>query len=170
MKKTFLASTVFLGVAAAALLARPIPVACADASAVSPIFGVGIPDGYREWAVVAPSHRTDNKDELRTIVANPIAYKALKEGTLPLPDGSIIAKLAWLREPMDEFPGAFRPGDSPRLEFMVKDSKKFKATGGWGFARFVNGKPVGEDVHRSCFPCHETHVKERDFVFTKFAK
>ena len=92
-----------------------------------------------------------------------------EEGTLPLPDGAMLAKLAWKRGPMPEFQGAFMPGASPRLEFMVKDSKKYAATGGWGFARFIDGKPADEAAHKTCFPCHEANVKGHDFVFTRFA-
>lgn len=137
--------------------------------AVSPIFGISIPKGYRDWTLIAVSHRTDNKDELRAILGNPAAAKALRKGTLPLPDGAMLAKLAWKREPMPEFQGAFMPGASPRLEFMVKDSKKYASTGGWGFARFIDGKPADEATHKTCFPCHEANVKGHDFVFTKFA-
>jgi hypothetical protein len=137
--------------------------------AVSPIFGISIPKGYRDWTLIAVSHRTDNKDELRAILGNPAAAKALRKGTLPLPDGAMLAKLAWKREPMHEFQGAFMPGASPRLEFMVKDSKKYASTGGWGFARFIDGKPADEATHKTCFPCHEANVKGHDFVFTKFA-
>ena len=137
--------------------------------AVSPIFGISIPKGYRDWTLIAVSHRTDNKDELRAILGNPAAAKALRNGTLPLPDGAMLAKLAWQRVPMPEFQGAFMPGAPPRIEFMVKNSKKYASTGGWGFARFIDGKPASEADHKTCFPCHEANVKGHDFVFTKFA-
>ena len=52
---------------------------------------------------------------------------------------------------------------------MVKDSKKYASTGGWGFARFIGGKPADEAAHKTCFPCHEAKVKGHDFVFTRFA-
>ena len=61
---------------------------------LSPVFGLPIPEGYRGWQLIAVSHRTDNKDELRAILGNPAAFAALRDGTLPLPDGSILAKLA----------------------------------------------------------------------------
>ena len=51
---------------------------------------------------------------------------------------------------------------------MVKDSKKYAATGGWGFADFTNGKPADEAVHQTCYPCHEP-AKARDFVFTRYS-
>ena len=170
MRKIALAASLCLGCLTLSFLLQPAEKTWAGPTAVSPIFGIGIPGGYREWSLVAPSHRTDNKDELRAILANPVAYKALRAGTLPLPDGSILAKLAWIREPMAEFSGAFRPGAAPRIEFMVKNSKKYASTGGWGFARFIDGKPADEATHKGCFPCHEANVKGHDFVFTRFAR
>jgi hypothetical protein len=155
------------------VLFAPLHAPAADSAhsglVLSPIFGLPVPDGYREWPLVSVSHRTDDKDELRAILANPIAFKALRAGALPLPDGSVLAKLAWKREPMLEFAGAFKPGAAPRIEFMYKDTKKFGETGGWGFARFIDGRPADEAAHRSCFPCHAAKVQGRDFVFTRFA-
>jgi hypothetical protein len=137
--------------------------------ASSPIFGVTVPDGYRNWQLIAVSHRTDNKDELRAVLGNDIAMKAFRGNRLPFPDGSMMAKLAWKREPMKEFPGAWSPGVAPRIEFMVKDSKKYASTGGWGFGRFIDGKPADEAAHQTCFPCHQASVKDHDFVFTRYA-
>jgi Cytochrome P460 len=54
------------------------------------------------------------------------------------------------------------------VQFMVKDSRKYASTGGWGFAEFDDGKPAGEAMQKACFPCHET-VKARDFVFNRYA-
>jgi hypothetical protein len=51
---------------------------------------------------------------------------------------------------------------------MVKDSKKYASTGGWGFGHFANGKPAGEAFMKTCFPCHN-QVKARDLVFTRYA-
>ena len=51
---------------------------------------------------------------------------------------------------------------------MVKDSRKYAATAGWGFAEFINGKPAPQALIQTCFPCHEP-VKGRDFVFTRYA-
>ena len=59
-------------------------------------------------------------------------------------------------------------GSAENVQFMVKDSKKYAATGGWGFADFKNGKPGGEALHKNCFGCHEP-LKDRDFVFTRYA-
>jgi hypothetical protein len=141
----------------------------------SPIFGVTIPAGYRQWELVAPSHEAGSLDELRGILGNAIAMKAYREGTLPFPDGAIIAKLAWkhtLSAEDDEalgHPQAFVPGHATTLQFMVKNSKKYASTGGWGFGRFIDGKPVDEAQHRTCFPCHAAYAKAHDFVFTNYA-
>jgi hypothetical protein len=51
---------------------------------------------------------------------------------------------------------------------MVKDAKKYAATGGWGYGQFDDGKPADDTVMNTCFPCHE-FVKARDFVFTRYS-
>ena len=51
---------------------------------------------------------------------------------------------------------------------MVKDSRKYASTGGWGFAEFVDGKPVADTALKSCFSCHEP-ARAHDFVFTRYA-
>lgn len=135
----------------------------------SPIFGVTIPDGYRRWEVIAPSQETGSLDELRAILGNDLSVKACREGTLPFPDGAILVKLAWKRVRSAEFSPAFVPGPATTVQIMVKDSKKFASTGGWGFGRFIDGKPVDEAQHKTCFPCHEANVKQHDFVFTRWA-
>jgi hypothetical protein len=134
----------------------------------SPIFGVTVPAGYRQWELIAPSHET-GLDEFRAILGNDISMKAYREGALPFPDGAMLAKLAWKHVPSAEFDGAFVPGPATTVQFMLKDSKKYVATGGWGFGRFVDGKPVDEAQHTTCFPCHEANVKAHDLVFTRFA-
>jgi hypothetical protein len=44
----------------------------ADGDGASPIFGVTIPDGYRQWELVAPSHEPAPLDEPRAIVGMPL--------------------------------------------------------------------------------------------------
>jgi hypothetical protein len=51
---------------------------------------------------------------------------------------------------------------------MVKDSRKYASTGGWGFAQFDDGKPADEAMQKICFPCHST-AKARDLVFNRYA-
>lgn len=159
-------TVLFLVAAAGGLLAAYPPVEAAD-NAAAPT-GVTIPKGYRNWQVVAPSQR-DDKDEIRVILGNDIAMKAYRAKTLPFPDGAILAKLAWKRAKSAEFDNTFVPGEPQRIEFMVRNSKKYASTGGWGFGRFVNGKPADEKQHGTCWPCHEANVKGNDWVFTRYA-
>ena len=162
-----LATTVVALLAAAGLLFSAFPAATASDISVAPT-GVTIPKGYRNWQVVAPSQR-DDKDEIRVILGNNIAMKAYRAKTLPFPDGAILAKLIWKRAKSAEFDNTFVPGEPVRVEFMVKDAKKYAGTGGWGFGRFVNGKPADEKQHGTCWPCHQANVKGHDWVFTRYA-
>jgi hypothetical protein len=147
----------------------------------SPIYGVKIPAGYRDWQLIAVKqlHFAGKGEQLRAQLGNDIAIKAFKEGTLPFPDGAIIAAIHWTRVPSEDnnkvldvpFPGteSFVIGSPVNVQFMVKDSKKYAATGGWGFADFTNGKPGNETLHEACFPCH-VPAKDRDYVFTRYAR
>ncbi len=135
----------------------------------SPIYGVTIPDGYRQWQLIAPALEAEPLDELRAVLGNAVAVKAYREGTLPFPDGTVLVKLAWKQKPSSEFEPATVPGAATTVQVMVKDSKKYAATGGWGFGRFIDGKPVDEAQHQTCFACHEARVKGHDFVFTRWA-
>ena len=145
----------------------------------SPIYGVKIPAGYRDWKLIAVANLLiGGKVQLRAQLGNDIAVKAFKERKVPFPDGAIIAAIHWTRVPSEDndkvlagpFPGAqsFVVGSALNVQFMVKDSKKYAATGGWGFADFTGGKPGDKTLHETCFPCH-TPAKDRDYVFTRYA-
>ncbi|NSZ64240.1 cytochrome P460 family protein [Agrobacterium tumefaciens] len=135
----------------------------------SPIYGVTLPEGYRDWKFIAPAQEAPPLDELRAVLANDVAVDAYKSGTLPFPDGSILVKLAYKRQQSTEFAPATVPGAATTVQVMVKDSKKYAASHGWGFGRFVNGKPVDAAQHETCLSCHEGNVKDHDFVFTRYA-
>lgn len=150
----------------AALITRP---AVGASEAASPIFGVTIPEGYRSWELAAVSHETEPLNELRGILGNARAIEAYKAGTLPFPDGSVLVKLAWKHAQSTEFPPAFVPGAATTVQVMVKDSVRYAETGGWGFGRFLEGKPVDEAQHRTCYGCHLGNVKGHDLVFTRYA-
>jgi Cytochrome P460 len=135
----------------------------------SPIFGVRIPAGYRQWELIAPSHEAGAFNELRGILGNAIAMRAYRKDALPFPDGSVLVKLAWKREPSSEVAGAFVPGHATTVQIMVKDSKRYASTGGWGFGRFIDGKAVDRAQHETCFGCHQANVNDHDFVFTRLA-
>jgi hypothetical protein len=155
---------------AAACIAASLPFAAGLANnAASPIFGVTIPEGYRDWKLIAVG-REAGLEELRGVLGNTTAVKAYWDGRLPFPDGTIFAKLAWKHVPVAGLEGAFVTGSATTVQIMVKDSAKYASTGGWGFGRFINGKPVDEAQHRTCFACHEAHAKDHDFVFTRYAR
>jgi len=141
----------------------------ATAHSISPIYGVAIPDGYRNWRLIAPSDRPD-LGELRAILGNDLAMAAYRSDRLPFPDGTVLVKLAWKKVPSVEQDGAFVPAATTTVQIMVKDSKRYSATGGWGFGRFVDGSPDDEAQHRACFACHQALVKKHDFVFTRYAE
>lgn len=140
----------------------------------APISGVRVPPGYRDWKLISVAHEEGNLNDLRAILGNDIAIKAYRSGKLPFPDGTIIARLAWSDVPSEENNRAFGriqsfvTGHVTNIQFMVKDSRKYAATGGWGFAQFKDGKPADEALHKTCFPCHEP-AKSRDFVFTRYS-
>ena len=140
----------------------------------APIFGVKIPPDYRDWRLISVAHEEGNLNDLRALLGNDVAIKAYREGKLPFPDGTIIARLAWSYVPSEENnkvfgrSQSFVAGAATNVQFMVKDSRKYAATGGWGFAQFKDGKPADEALLKTCFPCHEP-VKARDFVFTHYA-
>jgi hypothetical protein len=140
----------------------------------APIYGVTIPSGYRDWQLISVTHEEGDFNQLRAALGNATAMKAYREGKLPFPDGSIIVALHWKRVPSDESNQAFGrvqafvAGSPVNMQVMVKDSKKYAATGGWGFGDFKDGKPSDEAMHKACFPCHEP-FKDRDYVFTRYA-
>jgi hypothetical protein len=134
-----------------------------------------IPTGYRDWKLISVAREEGELDDVRAIVGNDIAVKAYREGTLPFPEGAIIARIAWSFGPSEENNKTFGRRQSfvagvPKngVQFMIKDAKQYASTGGWGYAHFDNGKPAGAAFMQSCFPCHEA-VKSRDFIFTRYA-
>jgi hypothetical protein len=143
----------------------------------APIFGIKIYPGYRDWRLVSVAHEEGTLNDIRAILGNDRAIKAYRENKLPFPDGAVIARVAWTDVPSEENNKVFGrvqsfvAGPAPEwyLQFMVKDSRKYAATGGWGFAQFdKDGKPADEAKLETCFPCH-VPIKARDFVFTRYA-
>jgi len=167
--KTLLAFCTASGLVIVGALAATLHANETTIKPASPIYGVTLPDGYRQWQLIAPSLEDAPLDELRAIVGNTIAIDAYQKNAQPFPDGTVLVKLAWKRKRSSEFASATVPGAATTVQVMVKDSKKYAATGGWGFGRFVDGKPVDEAQHRTCFACHEARAKGHDYVFTRYA-
>ncbi len=135
--------------------------------------GIELPPGYRDWRLIAVAHEEGTLNDLRAILGNDIAIKAARDGTRPYPDGTVIARLAWSYDPLPESEKAFGRHQSfvagaPKngVQLMIKDSRKYAATGGWGYAQFDNGKPA--TATNACFTCHAV-VEARDYVFNRYA-
>jgi len=137
--------------------------------------------GYEAWQVVSISQ---DGPLMAAILANPVMIKAYQAGVpgngQPFPDGAKLAKIHWTPKKMETFPAATVPGPQHDMDFMVKDSKRFPDSGGWGYAVFeydaasdtftpgtmADKPPQGNDA-KCGFTCH-TRVKTRDYVFTEY--
>lgn len=146
--------------------------------------------GYEDWQVVSPSF-TDAANVIRVILANPVMIKAYRDGVpgngKPFPDGSKIVKLEWRPKKLTTPPFSAStpdtvPGDLAEVEFIVKDSKKFSDSHGWGYAMFdydaasgtfapatsSSKPPVGHDA--KCGAACHTLAASKDFIFTAYPK
>lgn len=166
----------WMGIVAAALTAAGVCFAATSAGTAKPVAVPDtLPDGYRAWTLVSVAREEGANDDIRAILGNPAAVEALRNGKYPLPDGAILARLAWSYDPLAESAAAFGKAQShvaghPKngLQFMVRDAVKYAATGGWGYVQFDNGKPSDAAKQQACFACH-TVVKNRDYVFNRYA-
>ena len=140
----------------------------------TPAYVTEIPQGYRDWKWISSAHEAGTLNSLGAVLGNDVAVSAYRQGKLPFPDGSIIAALHYRHTPSDENNKifgqvqSFVPGTPTNIQFMVKDSTKYAATGGWGFGHFQNGKAADAAFLKPCFPCHEK-AKDTDLVFTRYA-
>lgn len=140
----------------------------------APIFVSTIPPGYRDWRLISVAHEEGSFNSFAAVLGNDVAIKAYRQGTLPFPDGAIIASLHYSHTPSEENNKVFGRSQSfiagvpTNVQFMVKDSTTYAATGGWGFAHFKDGKPADDQFMKTCFPCHN-QAKARDLVFTRYA-
>jgi hypothetical protein len=165
---------ILAGAAVFAAFAFGTPISAATDSEAAVGSGITLPGGYRDWRVISVAHEAGNLNDLRAILGNDRAIKAYRKETLPFPDGTIIARLAWAYTPSEENnkvfgrEQSFIAGAATNIQLMVKDSKKYAATGGWGFAQFTNGKPAGEASLKTCYACH-VPAKAHDYVFTRYA-
>ena len=168
----------FLLIAVAALagvVLIAVPPSLRANQTADPIFVTEIPPGYRDWRLISVAHEEGNLHSFAAVLGNDVAIKAYRDGKLPFPDGSIIAALHYGHVPSEENnkvfgnPQSFVPGPATNVQFMVKDSKKYATTGGWGFGHFnKDGKPIDAASMKTCFPCH-SQIKARDLVFTRYA-
>jgi hypothetical protein len=140
----------------------------------TPISGLDLPRGYRDWMLISIAHEAGNLNDFRAVLGNDVAIGAYRKERLPFPDGTMIVRLAWRYVPSEENnkvfgrEQSFVAGTPINVQLMIKDSKKYAETGGWGFGQFKDGKPADEAEPKTCFSCHEP-AKARDFVFTRYA-
>ena len=139
--------------------------------------------GYESWQTISISR---NAKVVAVILGNPAMIEAYQAGIpangKPVPDGAKMAKVHWTPKPNEFFPEATVPGSLLNVDFMVKDSKRFADSGGWGYGVFdydadsdtfkpgtrAGTPPQGNDA-RCGYACH-TRVKARDYVFTEYGK
>ena len=136
---------------------------------------IRIPPGYRDWRLISVAREEGSLNDLRAILGNDAAIESARKTTLPYLDGTIIARIAWSYDLLMESEKAFGHPQSfvagaPKngVQFMVKDSRRFASTGGWGFAQFDDDKPTKVAKPDACFSCHAT-VRARDFVFSRYS-
>ncbi len=153
------------------------PLANTEPTPKDAVFVTEIPAGYRDWKVVSVAHEAGDINDIRAVLGNDIAIKAYRENKLPFPEGAIVGRIAWSYVPSEENNKTFGKeqsfvAGSPTpfyLQFMEKDSKKYAATGGWGYSSFDNnGKPTSAASMQSCYPCHQL-IKSRDYVFARYS-
>ena len=138
-------------------------------------------NGYEAWQLVSIS---EDGGHIAAILANPAMIKAYLDGVpgngKPFPDGVKMAKIHWNPKKLETFPQATVPGTQHDVDFMVKNSKRFADSGGWGYAVFeyeaasdkftpgtlASKPPQGNDA-KCGFTCH-TSVKTKDYVFTEY--
>jgi hypothetical protein len=161
--------------AVAGLAASMAPASGQTDKELSPIFVTKAPPGYRDWKLISLAHEEGNLNSIGAILGNDVAIKAYREKKLPFPDGAIIAALHYMYVSSEENnkvfgrSQSFVAGPPTNVQFMVKDSQKYAATGGWGFGHFnKDGTPGDEAFMKTCFPCH-VQAKSSDLVFTRYA-
>ena len=176
---------IFVGVSVSfAVLAAGAALSAQDKYAVKVPNGLALSEfrGYETWSVIAIS---ENQGKIAVIVGNPVIIAAYKSGIpangKPFPDGSKMAKIHWIPKKAESEPGAPTvPGVQHDADFMVKDSKRFADSGGWGWGAFeydaasdtfapattAATPPQGNDA-KCGFACH-TIAKNRDYVFTDY--
>jgi hypothetical protein len=182
MKRKYLLIGVSITVSLAVLTAG-VAISAQDKYTVKVPNGLAFSEfrGYEGWETISVSH---NGPVLAVILGNPAMINAYKSGVpgngKPFPDGARMAKVHWIAKKAT-FPSEPLVASTQHdVDFMVKDSKRFADSGGWGWAVFdydpasdtfkpgdMTGKPPQGNDAKCGFACH-TVVKDRDYVFTEY--
>jgi hypothetical protein len=198
MKKTQYGAVLFVVLFIAVIILAVVSAKYSSAQSKQDKYSLQIPGGlsfsevkgYEQWQVVGPS-LTEAANVIRVIVANPVMIKAYQSGVpgngKPFPEGSKIVKLEWKPKKITDAPFSEKtpdtvPGDLEQVEFIVKDSKRFADSHGWGYAMFVydtasgtfspanelSKPPVKHDA-KCGTACHNL-APNTDFIFTAYPK
>jgi hypothetical protein len=145
--------------------------AALTSSALAADLQVPYPQGYRDWhhvksMVIEEGHPLFGAfGGIHHLYANDTAMKGYRGKTFP--DGSVI--IFDLLEAKHDG-NAVTEGARKVVGVMHKDSKQFKATGGWGFEGFGGGDPgnrvVGDNAASACFACHQPQ-QAQDYTFSR---
>jgi hypothetical protein len=189
MKRQHIA--ILMVLAASVLVASAVLAQSQDRYTLTAANGIAFSEfrGYDAWQMIATSEPDDASGCgtskvgcTKAILGNPTMIQSYRDG-IPangkaVPDGAALAKIEWLKDRDHASPYEVTvPGTQTEVSFMLKDSKRFPDTNGWGWATFTYDaasdtfKPFGDDpaFAKTCHGCH-TLVRERDFVFTNYAK
>jgi hypothetical protein len=140
--------------------------------------GTPYPEGYRHWAFLHSSmvpaafpafgKKPCEKPCMAGIFhfyANNKAMEGLRTGSYP--DGAIIAEemLEWLSTS-----NGSKEGQRRLVGVMVKDSRRYDSTGGWGYGTYDDGSRRDNLDAKARQACHQCHLsrKEQGYVFTEY--
>jgi len=174
-----------IGLAICVVLAGGLAISAQDKYAVKVPGGLALSEfrGYEAWQAISMSR---NDKAVAVILGNPTMIDAYRAGIpangKPVPDGAKMAKVHWKPKQSQFFPDATVPGSLLNVDFMVKDSKRFADSGGWGYGVFdydassdtfkpgtlAGTPPQGNDA-KCGFSCHQI-AAARDYVFTEYGK
>ena len=184
MKRTIFSAILMIAAVVAVLGGRAI--SAPDKYTVQVPGGLAFSEfrGYEDWPVIAIS---ENNGKIAVITGNAVTIDAYRQGVpgngKPFPDGAMMAKIHWIPKKQEAYPGQPTvPGTQHDADFMVKDSKRFADSGGWGWAAFeydaasdmfrpateADSPPQAHDA-KCGLACH-TIVKAKDYVFTEYGK
>ena len=122
----------------------------------SPVFGVTLPAGYRDWKVITVAHEAGANNDIRAVLGNDIAvyeYQSSARNDAVFPS-----------------PQSFVAGPPTNVQVSVKDSKKYAASQGWGYGQFENGRAnQSAALVQKCLACHTKLEKGDDLVFSHWS-
>ncbi len=135
-----------------------------------------IPGDFKHWYLVHSTLITKENNKfglfpgVHLIYVNATGFDRLKRGgSTPYPDGTMFTDD--VREFSATDDGSYLEGAARKaITLMVKDSKKYASTGGWGFQAWAGGdvkKPIATDTVKQCFNCHVPQ-KAQDFTYSKY--